>query len=216
MVVGLEELVKAVEEARARAKRRRFVQTYELIIKLRDFDPKKPENRFNITIPLPHPIPNKQARVCVIASGAMVLAAKEAKADMILTREDVEKVAGNKKEIRKLARAFDFFVATPDLMALIGRAMGQILGPRGKMPEVVQPNVDLKGIVERLRRSVRVRVKDQPQVMVKVGSEEMEPRKVAENAVAIIEELLKRVKPEQVEAIRVKLTMGPPVLVKPK
>ena len=215
MSLNLDAIIKAVTEAKARAKKRRFKQTYELIVRFRDFDVKNQNNRFNITVALPHPLQGKEPKVCVMATGAMVLAAKEAKADAILTREDIEKLAGNKKEIRKLANSYDYFVATPDLMVLIGRVMGQILGPRNKMPEVVQPNADIKAVIDRLKRSVRVRVKDQPQVMCKVGTEDMDPKQVAENIMTVLEEILKRVRPEQLGDVSVKLTMGPPVTFSP-
>ncbi len=215
MSVNFDAILKAVIEAKEKAKRRRFKQTYDLIVRLRDYDLKNPSNRFTLIIPLPHPIPGKEAKICIMATGATVLAAKEAKADAILTREDIEKLAGNKKEIRKLAKTYDFFLATPDLMVLIGRVMGPLLGPRGKMPEVIQPNVDLKAVVERLRRSVRIRVKDQPQVMCKVGVEDMDPKEVAENAATVIEEVVKKVGKEHVGLASIKLTMGPPVTFDP-
>ncbi|WP_054841950.1 50S ribosomal protein L1 [Vulcanisaeta distributa] len=216
MSLNLDAIIKAVTEAKAKAKRRRFKQTYELIVRFKDFDVKNQANRFNITIALPHPLQGKEPKVCVMATGAMVLAAKEAKADAILTREDIEKLSGNKKEIRKLANSYDYFVATPDLMVLIGRVMGQILGPRNKMPEVIQPNADVKAVIDRLKRSVRVRVKDQPQVMCKVGTEDMDPRQVAENIATVLDEILKRVRPEQLGGdVSVKLTMGPPITFSP-
>ncbi len=215
MSLNLDAIVKAVMEAKERARKRRFKQTYELIIRFKDFDIKNQNNRFNITVALPHPLQGKEPKVCVMATGAMVLAARDAKADAVLTREDIEKLAGNKKEIRKLANSYDYFVATPDLMVLIGRVMGQILGPRNKMPEVIQPNADVKAVIDRLKRSVRVRVKDQPQVMCKVGTEDMDPRHVAENVSAILDEVLKRVRPEQLGDVSIKLTMGPPVTFSP-
>ncbi|MFB6470507.1 MAG: 50S ribosomal protein L1 [Vulcanisaeta sp. AZ3] len=215
MSLDLNTVIKAVEDARARAKRRRFKQSFELIIRFKDFDVKNQNNRFNMTVVLPHPLQGKLAKVCVMATGGMVLAAKDANADIILSREDIEKLAGNKKEIRKLANSYDFFVATPDLMVLIGRVMGQILGPRNKMPEVVQPNADIKAVIDRLRRSVRVRVKDQPQVMCRIGTEDMDSKQVAENAMAVLEEVLKKVRPEQLGSVSIKLTMGPPVTFSP-
>ncbi|WP_069807386.1 50S ribosomal protein L1 [Vulcanisaeta thermophila] len=215
MSFDINSIIKAVEEAKAKAKRRRFVQSYELIIRLRDYDVKNQANRFNITLALPHQLPEKVPRVCAIMSGAMVLAARDAKADLVLTREDVEKLAGNKKEIRKLANSCDYFIASPDLMVLIGRVMGQILGPRNKMPEVVQPNADIKAVIERLRRSVRVRIKDQPQIQCRVGTESMDPKAVAENIMAVLDEVIRRVSPEHVDSIVIKLTMGPPIVVKP-
>jgi len=83
------------------------------------------------------------------------------------------------------------------------------------MPEVVQPNADIKAVIERLRRSVRVRVKDQPQIMCRVGTEDMDSKQVAENIVAVLEEVLKRVRPEQLGEVSVKLTMGPPITFSP-
>ncbi|KUO81879.1 MAG: 50S ribosomal protein L1 [Vulcanisaeta sp. JCHS_4] len=215
MSLDINAVMRAVEEAKAKAKKRRFKQSYELIVRFRDFDVKNQNNRFNVTVVLPHPLQGKTPKVCVMATGAMVLAAKEANADAVLTREDIEKLAGNKKEIRKLAQSYDYFVATPDLMVLIGRVMGQILGPRNKMPEVVQPNADIKAVIERLRRSVRVRVKDQPQIMCRVGTEDMDSKQVAENIVAVLEEVLKRVRPEQLGEVSVKLTMSPPITFSP-
>jgi len=215
MSLDINAVMRAVEEAKAKAKKRRFKQSYELIVRFRDFDVKNQNNRFNVTVVLPHPLQGKTPKVCVMATGAMVLAAKEANADAVLTREDIEKLAGNKKEIRKLAQSYDYFVATPDLMVLIGRVMGQILGPRNKMPEVVQPNADIKAVIERLRRSVRVRVKDQPQIMCRIGTEDMGSKQVAENIVAVLEEVLKRVRPEQLGEVSVKLTMGPPITFSP-
>jgi len=215
MSLDINAVMRAVEEAKAKAKKRRFKQSYELIVRFRDFDVKNQNNRFNVTVVLPHSLQGKTPKVCVMATGAMVLAAKEANADAVLTREDIEKLAGNKKEIRKLAQSYDYFVATPDLMVLIGRVMGQILGPRNKMPEVVQPNADIKAVIERLRRSVRVRVKDQPQIMCRVGTEDMDSKQVAENIVAVLEEVLKRVRPEQLGEVSVKLTMGPPITFSP-
>jgi LSU ribosomal protein L1P len=75
----------ALGEVRKVAKRRRFNQTVELIIKLRDVDVKKPENRINLTVPLPNPM-SKRAKVCVIASGATITAAREAGADLVITK----------------------------------------------------------------------------------------------------------------------------------
>ncbi len=92
---------------------------------------------------------------------------------------------------------------------------GQILGPRNKMPEVVQPNADIRAVIDRLKRSVRVRVKDQPQVMCKVGTEDMDPKQVAENIATVLDEILKRVRPEQLGDVSVKLTMGPPITFSP-
>lgn len=208
---SVKSITEAVEEVKAHAKRRRFNQTVELIIKLRDVDVKKPENRINITVPLPNQM-SKRAKVCVIASGSTITAARDAGADLVITKDDLDKYS-NKKSVRKLAQQFDFFLASPDLMVQIGRIMGPILGPRGKMPDVIPPNADLKALIDRYRRSVRVRVRDQPQIMVKVGTEDMEPSKIAENAMAVLEEVARKYGWDKIKEVELKLTMSPPVKV---
>ena len=215
MSVKLDDIVEAVEEAKRKAKKRRFTQSIELIIKLRDIDVKKPENRINMEVPLPHPPPNKLAKVAVIATGDLALKAKQAEADLVVSREDLEKIAANKKAAKELAKSYDFFLAQPDLMPLIGRYLGRYLGPRGKMPKPVPPSANIEAMLKRYRRSVRIRVKDQPQVMCRVGEETQNSKEIAENINAIIDALKTKFKiPQNIERIYVKLTMGPAVEVK--
>lgn len=206
-----ETITKAISEAKSAAKRRRFEQSIDLVVTFRDLDIKKPENKFSLTVTLPHPIPNKENKICMIASGSMVLSARDANVDLVISKDDFPKYVESKKSVRKLAQEYDFFLATPDMMVQIGRTMGSILGPRGKMPDVVQPNADLKPIVERYRRSVRIKIKDQPQVMARVGSEAMNEKEVADNISAVLEEIYKKVQPEKIRSIHVKTTMGTPV-----
>ncbi|MFP3044069.1 MAG: 50S ribosomal protein L1 [Thermocladium sp.] len=211
MSLKQELVTKAIAEAKSVSARRRFEQSIDLVVTFRDIDIKKPENKFSLTVTLPHAIPNKLNKICMIASGSMVLSARDAGVDLVISRDDFPKYTESKKAVRKLAQEYDFFLATPDMMVQIGRSMGSILGPRGKMPDVVQPNADLKPIVDRYRRSVRVKIKDQPQVMTRVGSEAMSEKEVVENINAVLEEIYKKVSPEKVRAIYVKLTMGPPI-----
>jgi len=213
-IINIEKFAQAIEEAKKLAKPRGFKQSVELIIKLRDVDIRKPENRLNTIVELPHGS-GKEAKICVIAQGDLALKAREL-ADTVLTREDVLKYGSSRRSIRKLAKAYDFFVAQADLMPLIGRYFGPLLAPRGKMPMPVPPNADLKPIIDRLRRSVRIRIRNQPQVMCRIGTEDMSSKAIAENANAVFEALTQKYKiPYNVEKVYVKLTMGPAVKVDP-
>ena len=214
MSLSMDDFVKAIAEAKKQAKPRRFVQSYELIVKLRDVDVRQPENRFTELVQLPNPPPNKLAKVAVIAEGDMALKAKEAGADAVITREELEKIAASKKEAKKLAKEYDVFIAQADLMPLIGRFLGRYLGPRGKMPQPVPPTANIGPFIERAKRCVRVRLRDQPQIMCRIGSEDQSPEEVAENAIAVMNFLMNRFKPQNIEKVYVKLTMGPPVRVK--
>ncbi|MBP1449395.1 MAG: 50S ribosomal protein L1 [Thermoproteus sp.] len=208
-------LTNAAREALAKGRKRKFVQSVDLIIILKDIDLNKPENRINLNLPLPHP--PKPNKIAAFVSGAFEGAAKNAGVDATIPRDQIEAMAGNKKAIRKLAKKHDYFVAPPDLMPLIGRALGSILGPRGKMPEVVPPNVDVKSVVDRLRRSIRLRLRSEPAIKVRVGSEAQRPEEIAANILAVLEEIGAKFPLRQhVARVYIKKTMGPLVSLKPE
>ncbi len=211
-----EGISRAIGEAIKLAKPRRFKQSVELIVKLKDIDVRKPENRINTIVTLPNPPKDKLAKVAVIASGDLALRAKEAEADIVIDKDELQTIASDKKRAKKIAKAYDFFVAQADLMPLIGRLLGRYLGPRGKMPTPIPPNVDVKPFIERFRRSVRVRIKNDPQVMCRIGIEDQSPDELAENVLAVINALLKKFQPQNIEKVYVKLTMGPAVRVEKK
>ena len=213
--VNINKVTKAVEEAKRLAKPRNFRQSVELIIKLKDVDVRQPENRINEIVTLPYK-PNKDIKICVIAQGDLALKAKDAGADLVLSRDDVQKLGSNRREVRKLAKEYMFFVAQADLMPLIGRLFGPILGPRGKMPIPVPPTANVAPLLERLKRSVRIRIRNQPQVMCIVGSEDMDSKEIAYNIDAVFEVLSRKYKvPYNIEKVYVKLSMGPAVSVDP-
>jgi large subunit ribosomal protein L1 len=133
-IINKEVLLSKIKEALKAGKPRRFRQSVELIVVLRDVDLNKPENRINLLVELPHP--PKLNKIGAFAHGAFEVQVKNAGVDAVITKDQIEALAGNKRSIRKLAKQYDFFVSSPDLMPLLGRVVGPIFGPRGKMPEV--------------------------------------------------------------------------------
>lgn len=215
-IVQKDALAQAIEEAKKRAKKRRFRQSIEMIITLRDVDVKQPQNRINVAVPLPHPPPGKEAKVGVFATGDMALKAKEAGADIVLDRDDIQKLAGDKKAAKKLAKSYDFFLAQTDLMPLVGRFLGRYLGPRGKMPQPVPPNAPIEAFINRFRRAIRIRIRNEPQIMCRIGTEDQPTEQLVENAMAVLNEVLKKFQPTNIDRIYFKLTMGPAVKVEKK
>lgn len=214
MPLDEEAIIEALREMRARTKKRNFKQSVELLVSLRDIDLRKPENRIRELVELPNGL-GKEARVCVIASGDAALRAKRAGLD-VLDREELEAMAGDKKAAKKLAEQYDFFVAEAPLMPLIGRVLGPVLGPRGKMPTPVPPMADFKPVVEKLKKSVRVVAWKAPNVYCRVGTEDMDDKALAENINAVIKALEDKLPRGlgNIKAIYVKMTMGPAVEVK--
>jgi len=209
-----EELVKAIDEAKSRSKRRRFTQSVELIIAIEGLDLKRPENRISGVVRLPNE-PNKKKSVAVFADGPLAEKAREAGADAVITGKDLDSLAGSKRECKKLAKRYDFFLAEPSMMAKVGRVLGFALGPRGKMPQILPPSADVKIAIDNLRSSARIHVRNNPMVALAIGDEEMDSEKLAENAMAVIRFVEGKVaeKDARISRIYVKTTMGPAVRV---
>ncbi len=214
MPIDEEAIIEALREMRTKTKKRNFRQSVEILINLRDIDLRKPENRIRELVELPHGL-GKENKVCVIASGDAALRARRAGLE-VLDREELEAMAGDKKRAKKLAKKYDYFVAEAPLMPLIGRILGAVLGPRGKMPTPVPPTADFKAVVDRLKRTVRVVAWKAPNVYCKVGTEDMDDKALAENINAVIKALEEKLPRglKNIKSVYVKMSMGPAVEVK--
>jgi len=214
MAFDRQKLVEAVKEAKARAKPRNFTQTVEIAVNLKDIDLRKPENRFKLEVVLPHGR-GKEPKIAVIADGAVAEAAKKLGLDVI-SGEQLEELAKSPREARKLAKRYDFFIAAAPLMPKIGKYLGRYLGPRNKMPQVVPPTMtNLEPIVARLKKTVRIQLKNNPVVHAPIGTEDMEDEKLAENAEAVLNAIINKLErgENQVKSVYIKTTMGPAVKV---
>jgi len=120
-----------------------------------------------------------------------------------------------KKEARKIVREYDQFVSEAPLMPLVGKTLGPVLGPRGKMPIPVPPNVVVEDVLARQRRTVRVRVRDQPVIQCRVGTEDMASEKIVENVQAVVTAIEGKLERGlgNIGSVMVKATMGSPVKV---
>jgi len=204
----------ALKEAREKSKKRNFNQSVELIINLRDVDVKKPENRIQESIELPYAL-DKKVGICVFADGDLALRARRAGADLVLESADIEGLMNNKKRQREIAKSMNSFIAAAPLMPLVGRVFGPILGPRGKMPTPVPPTANIEEAIERHKRIIRIRARDQPVIHCRVGTESMSDDEIAENIQTVIRRIARRLRRgiKNIDSIYVKMTMGPPVKV---
>ena len=202
------ELKELIEHARRDYKKRNFDQSIDLTIVLKDIDVKKGFS-FNEVVHLPNKL-SRQATICVVTSGEMGTRARRAEADRIIEVEELDRIGTNKKEAKKLAKSYDFFVSDTSLMSTVGRSLGQFLGPKGKMPTPIPYGAPIESILTRLRSSVRVRVRNQLNVSTKIGDEKMDDKQLIQNASAILSIVEKKL-PQGDKNIRntfVKFTMG--------
>jgi len=201
--------VTAVKKALEHSPKRNFTQTVDLSINLKDVDLSIPKNRIQEDIILPHGR-GKPIKVCVIGSGEMLLKAKDV-ADKVVSVEELGTIADDKKQAKKIANEFQYFIAEAPLMPTIGKRLGIVLGPRGKMPKPIPPGADPKPMIDNLRKSVSIRTRDKMTFHTAVGTTDMTPEDIADN----IELIVKRVgmKLEKgtmnIRSAFVKTTMGP-------
>ncbi len=209
-----ESLLNAVEEMKKNSPKRKFKQAIELVIRLKDIDLKKQESKISETIVLPNPL-EKPVKVCFIATGDLAVRAKKGGADLVLGRDELDALGREKKEARKVARGYDQFVSEAPLMPLVGKTLGPVLGPRGKMPVPVPPNVVVEDVLARQRRTVRVRVRDQPVIQCRVGTEDMASDKIVDNVQAVVTAIEGKLERGlgNVGSIIVKAAMGSPIKV---
>ncbi len=201
--------VMAVQKALDSAKKRNFTETVELAINLTDVDLTIPKNRITEDIVLPNGR-GKAVKVCVIGGGELALKAKDV-ADRVITPDELGEIANDKKQAKKIANEIDYFIAEAPLMAVVGKRLGTVLGPRGKMPKPIAPGADPSAMIEGLRRSVTIRTKDRKTFHAPVGTVEMSAEQIADN----IDLIIKRVEAHlekgkhNIASAYVKTTMGP-------
>jgi len=206
----------AIKQAKAKAGEKKFNQTVDMILDIMEIDMKSPEGKITEIVELPHST-GKPNKVCVIASGEFAMKAKNSQADHVIERADLDALNGKKKELRKLASEYDVFISEAPLMPLVGRILGPVLGPRGKMPIPVPPNADITALINKHRKTVSVRMRNQPIIQVSVGSQQMKDEELVDNTQAVLRVLDGKLKRglKNVKYAYFKTSMGEPVKIKP-
>ena len=209
-----QEVLEAVKEAKEQSKPRNFTQSVDMIINVRDLDVKKPENRFNEEVTLPNGR-GKDVKIGVIADGELIVQAKDAGVALVINKDDLEALGKDRKQAKSAANSVDFFIAQADMMPLVGRFLGPILGPRNKMPKPVPASIKLDPLLERLQSTIKVGIKQQPSIQVIVGSQDMSDEELAENIETVLTVLDRQLDKgrSQIKSMFIKTTMGPIVRV---
>jgi large subunit ribosomal protein L1 len=208
-------ILAAVKEAKEKSEKRKFNQSVELVLKLRDVDMKSAEGKIQEIVELPYS-PAKPNRICVIGSGELAMKAKRANVDHVIERAELEGLAGKTRDLRKIANDYDFFIAEAPLMATVGKVLGPVLGPRGKMPIPVPPSADIAGLITKHRKTVFVRVRNQPVMQCRIGTENMKEEEIAENIQAVLRVMEAKLKKgmKNIKFASIKTSMGTPVRIR--
>jgi large subunit ribosomal protein L1 len=208
MSLPTKKILETIEKSRESSPERKFEQSFDLAINLRELDMNRPENRVNIRFQLPNSIGKR--KVLVFASGDLALRARRAGADDVVEPAELNQLAMDKKAAKKKLAPYDSFVAEAPMMPTVGRVVGPILGPRGKMPTPVPPQAPINNIIERERRTIVLRSRDKAFVHCIVGKEGMTDEEIAQNVEAVTRNLTAATKRgfANIKSMYLKLTMG--------
>ena len=203
--------IEAIKKAVESAPERQFPESVEVAINLKDVDLSVAKNRLDEEIVLPKGR-GKPIKVCMFASGQLAFKAKDV-VDLVIAPEQIEDLAGNKRKARELANDYHFFLAEAPLMPVIGKRLGQVLGPRGRMPRPIPPNADPAPMVRSLRNTVRVRTKNLRTFHAPIGLRTMTVEDLAENLDFLLQRVIAKLERGKfnIQSAFVKTTMGPAV-----
>ena len=180
-----ETILDAVNKLFEESPQRKFPESVDLAINLKNIDLSQPKNRVDEEILLPNGR-GRDIKIGVFAKGEVGLQAKEAGCEYVFSEEDLEELGEDKAKARAIANECDFFIAEVQYMPLIGKSLGVVLGPRGKMPIPLPPGKDVVELINSSRNSIRIRSKDKMTFHVAVGRRDMDAEKVAENIETVV------------------------------
>ncbi|XP_072164865.1 large ribosomal subunit protein uL1-like [Diadema setosum] len=204
-------LYEAVQEVQkgSQEKKRKFVETVELQVNLKNYDPQK-DKRFSGTVKLKH-IPRPKFSMCILGDQQHI---DEAKANGIpcMDVEALKKLNKNKKLVKKLAKRYDAFLASDSLIKQIPRILGPGLNKAGKFPTLLTHSDSMVAKVEEVKATIKFQMKKVLCLAVAVGHVEMDEDDLVSNinlAINFLVSLLKK-NWQNVRSLYIKSTMGRP------
>lgn len=198
------------------SKKRNFVESIDLIVTFKNLNVKNKDHRFEYFLNLPHAFLSK-IKTLVFVREKQFLESLKGIADKIISDENILKIT--KKEAKKLAQEFDLILAEGQTMLSVGKHLGQVLSPRGKMPSVMPATPQaVKNLIDSTLSKVKItnkKSKTSVSVLVKIGNKNQTPQQLSENAFAVITSLFEKLPngKQNIKDIMFKTTMGAPVKV---
>mmetsp|Transcript_129646 Transcript_129646/g.314893 ORF Transcript_129646/g.314893 Transcript_129646/m.314893 type:complete len:231 (+) Transcript_129646:80-772(+) len=195
-----------------KGKKRNFIETIEAQISLKNYDPQR-DKRFSGTFKLPT-IPRPNLKCCVLGNARDVETAQRLNIDA-MSVEDLKKLNKNKKLVKKLAKKYDFFIASDNMIKQVPRLLGPGLTKAGKFPAVLSSGEDMQEKVDELRATIKFQMKKVMCLNVSVGNVNQDKKDIIVNiqlASNFLASLLKK-NWQNIGGIYIKSTMGPPTQI---
>eukprot|EP00552_Chaetoceros_brevis_P004632 CAMPEP_0197734904 /NCGR_PEP_ID=MMETSP1435-20131217/76_1 /TAXON_ID=426625 /ORGANISM="Chaetoceros brevis, Strain CCMP164" /LENGTH=230 /DNA_ID=CAMNT_0043322367 /DNA_START=28 /DNA_END=720 /DNA_ORIENTATION=- len=191
-----------------KGKKRNFIETIEMQVTLKNYDPQR-EKRFSGTFKLPS-LPRPNLKCCVLGNAAHCEQADRISVDH-MSVEDLKKLNKNKKLVKKLAKKYDFFLASNNMIKQIPRLLGPGLTKAGKFPTLLAPSDDMQEKIDEVKSTIKFQMKKVMCLNVAVGNVTLSKQENIVNvqlAANFLVSLLKK-QWQNIGVIYIKSTMGP-------
>jgi large subunit ribosomal protein L10Ae len=192
-------------------KKRKFTETVELQIGLKDYDPQK-DKRFAGSVRLPH-IPRPGLKICLIgdAKHLDIVKAQNIQVD-VMDFDGLKTFNKDKKLVKKWAKQYALLLASDTLVKKIPTVLGPILNRIGMFPQVVTHNEDLRSKVDDCRASIKFQLKKVTCMAVAIGNETMNEDELRQNILMGVNFLASLLKKgwHNLKSVHIKTTMGKP------
>lgn len=202
----ISEAIKAAVES---APKRKFVESVDISFTIKDVDLKNPTNRIKEEIRLPSGR-GRELKIAMFAAGEAATKAKAAGVT-VFSPQDIEDFGGKKGRAKKVANQFDFFLSEVPHMGLIGRYLGVVLGPRGKMPRPVPPSLDPGVLANGLRSTVIIKSGDKMTFHASFGTVEQSHEELMANVMEVFNRVTNKLERGvgNIRSLFIKTSMGP-------
>ena len=201
MTEEFQKIEDALQQLRSTEKRK-FSQSVDMNFVIKNVDLKRPENKFSKEVVLPHGR-GKDVEVCIISEASG------------LGKREIDEMGRSTQKMKAFSKKYDFYLCEAPLMPVVGKVLGRYLAPKGKMPKLLPPGKDPSALIDEMKKSVRIRLRDTPSIQIIIGTEAMTDQQLKENAEKVTEEIRKSLPGKaQIKSVYIKFTMSKPVRLK--
>lgn len=209
--IAIDDIKEAVIKIKKEAeeKKKGFVQSVDLQIKLKNYDPAK-DPRFNASFKLPNKI-KPRMRICVMGDIKHVEQAKELNLEA-LNVDQIKGLNKNKKKVKKMAKNYHIFLASASLIKKIPKLMGPGLSRAGKFPTVIPNTASVSQKIDDVQKTIKFQLKKEICLGSSVGDVSMTEDEITQNvamAINFLASLLKK-KWQNIGSVFLKGTMTKP------
>lgn len=211
------EVLETLSRVRDASKERKFTQSIELIVNFKGINFKRPENRVDVDVKLPHPTGKQSGgKVLVFIRDKNFAEQIKGKAD-ILPESDIPGI--KKKDLDGLLEKYPAFLAEGPVMLTVGKYLGQQLAPKSRMPLPIQANLasfsNAAAKASSVIKLTNKKGKYMPVVQNAIGNEKNNDEELADNALAIYNALIGNIegREQSIKSVFLKMTMGPAIKI---